>query len=70
MTLLRIRAVEALDGFRLRLTSTDGTIVERDVSALFIGPVFDSLKHDREQFRMARAEGGTVVWPSGARSVP
>jgi hypothetical protein len=70
MRLLRIRAVEALDGFRLRLTLTDGSIVERDVSALLIGPVFDSLKRDREQFRMARAEGGTVVWPNGADLCP
>ena len=70
MRLLRIRAVEALDGFRLRLTLTDGSIVERDVSALLIGPVFDSLKRDREQFRMARAEGGTVVWPNGGDLCP
>jgi hypothetical protein len=70
MRLLRIRAVEALDDFRLRLTLTDGSIVERDVSALIIGPVFDSLKRDPEKFRMARAEGGTVVWPNGADLCP
>ena len=70
MRLLRIRAVEALDGFRLRLTLTDGSIVERDVSGLLIGPVFDSLKRDPEQFRMVRAEGGTAVWPNGADLCP
>jgi hypothetical protein len=42
MGLLRIREVEALDGFRLRLTLTDGSVVERDVSALTIGPLLSS----------------------------
>jgi len=37
MRLLRIREVEALDGFHLRLMLTDGSTVERDVSALMIG---------------------------------
>lgn len=70
MRLLRIRDVEALDGFRLRLTLTDGSVVERDVSALMIEPVFESLKRDPASFRMARAEGGTVVWPNGADLCP
>jgi hypothetical protein len=70
MKLLRIRAVEALDGFCLRLTLTDGAIVVRDVSALMIGPVFEPVKRDRENFRRARAEGGTVVWPNGADLCP
>jgi hypothetical protein len=70
MKLLRIREVETLDGFRLRLTLTDGSTVERDISSLMVGPVFETLKHDPERFRMARAEGGTVVWPNGADLCP
>jgi hypothetical protein len=70
MRLLRIRAVEVLDGFRLRLTLTDASTVERDVTALMTGPVFESLKRAPETFRMARAEGGTVVWPNGADLCP
>jgi hypothetical protein len=70
MNLLRIRGVEALAGFRLRLTLTDGSTIVRDVSALMSGPVFESLKHDPESFRMVRAEGGTVVWPNGADLCP
>jgi len=45
-------------------------MVERDVSALMIGPVFEFLKGDPESFRMVRAEGGTVVWPNGADLCP
>ena len=70
MRLLRIREVEALDGFRLRLMLTDGSTVERDVSGLMIGPVFESLKRDPQSFRRVRAEGGTVVWPNGADLCP
>jgi len=40
MALLRIRMVEALEGFKLRLTLTDGSMIEREVSHLLIGPVF------------------------------
>ena len=34
MKLLRVREVEVLDGFRLRLTLTDGSTLERDVAPL------------------------------------
>jgi hypothetical protein len=70
MQLLRIREVEVLDGFRLRLTLTDGSRLERDVSPLMAGPVFEPLRRDPRAFRMARVEGGTVVWPNGADLCP
>jgi hypothetical protein len=70
MRLLRIREVEALDGFRLRLTLTDGSTHERDVSPLMTGPVFEALRRAPQTFRMARVEGGTVVWPNGADLCP
>ncbi len=35
MALLRILKVEALKGFKLKLTLTDGSIIEREVSRLF-----------------------------------
>ena len=34
MALLRIREAEALEGFKLRLTLTDGSVIKRDVRAL------------------------------------
>jgi hypothetical protein len=64
MGFLRIREVAPLHGFRLRLTLTDGSIIERDVSALMAGPVFKPLRADRALFTQARVEGGTVVWPN------
>ena len=70
MGLLRIRVVEPLDGFRLRLTLTDGSVVERDVEPLLRGPVFEPLRNDQKRFREARVEGGTVVWANGADLCP
>jgi hypothetical protein len=70
MAFLRICAVEALDGFNLRLILTDGSIIERDVSCLLIGPILESIRNDLMVFRKLHAEGGTVVWPNGADLCP
>jgi Protein of unknown function (DUF2442) len=70
MALLRIREVEALDGFNLKLALTDGSVIERDVSRLLVGPVFEPIRKDPSFFAKARVEGGTVVWPNGADLCP
>jgi len=70
MALLRIHKVEVLKGFKLRLTLTDGSIVEREVSRLLVGPVFEKIRSDPAFFAQVRAEGGTVVWPNGADLCP
>ena len=70
MALLRIRMVEALEGFKLRLTLTDGSTIQREVSHLLMGPVFEGIRSDPKLFAQVRAEGGTVVWPNGADLCP
>ena len=70
MSLLRICDVVPVDGFRLRLTLTDGSVIERDVSALMVGPVFEPLRSDPARFAEVRAADGTVVWPNGADLSP
>lgn len=70
MALLRIREVKALEGFELRLTLTDGSVIERDVSRLLVGPVFEPIRKDRAVFAKVRVESGTVVWPNGADLCP
>lgn len=64
--LARITAVEPLDGFRLRLTFTDGLIREVDLSGDLWGPMAEPLQ-DLDYFRRVRVdpELGTVVWPNG-----
>ena len=70
MSLIRIREVVVLEGWRVRLTLTDGAVVERDLSALLLGPVFESIRSDPARFREVRAESGTLVWPNGADLCP
>jgi len=70
MRFLRIREVAPLHEFWLRLTLTDGSTIERDVSALMVGPVFEQLRADRAVFTQVRVEGGTVAWPNGVGPCP
>lgn len=41
-------------------------MIEREVSSLVVGPVFEPLRADPGLFAKVRVEGGTVVWPNGA----
>jgi hypothetical protein len=70
MSLLRIRQAVPLDGYRLRLTLTDGSTVERDVSNLLTGPVFEPIRRDPRLFRQVRVEHGTVTWPGDVDLCP
>ena len=70
MSLLRIREVLPVEGFRVRFTLTDGSIVERDITDLLMGPMFETLCKDSVAFRQVKVESGTVVWPSGADLCP
>ena len=70
MTLIRIREVTPLDGFRLRLRLTNDAVIERDVSELMSGPIFEAPRNDPALFRSVRIEAGTVVWGNGADLCP
>jgi hypothetical protein len=63
MALLRIRRVEPLTGHRLRLTLSNGTVIERDVAKYLVGPVFEAVRSDPHVFAQVRVDHGTVVWP-------
>jgi hypothetical protein len=64
----RIRDVEPLAGFVLRLGFDDGTSREIDLEAELWGPMFEPLRDDLTLFRQVRVdeELGTIVWPNGA----
>ena len=68
--MLRVRNAVALDGRVLRLTLTDGSVVERDVTDLLRGSLFDALLTDDALFRRARARYGTVWWPGDIDLAP
>jgi hypothetical protein len=68
----RIRSVEPLEGFALRLGFDDGTTREIDLEDELWGPVFEPLRQDLELFRQVHVdeELGTIVWPNGADMDP
>lgn len=68
--MLRVRAVEALPGRSVRLTLTDGSVVDRDLTDLLDGPVFASIATDDAEFRRVRAVDGTLVWPGDVDLAP
>jgi uncharacterized protein DUF2442 len=68
----RIRSVEPLDGFVLRLSFDDGTQRDVDLEGELWGPVFEPLHRDVGLFRQVAVdeELGTIVWPNGADMDP
>jgi hypothetical protein len=70
MRMLRVKEAKALPSLRLRLTLTDGSVIERDVAPLLRGTIFERIKADPAEFARVRAEAGTVVWPNGADLCP
>jgi uncharacterized protein DUF2442 len=69
---VRIRSVEPLQGYALRLGFDDGTTREVDLEDELWGPVFEPLRQDPQLFRQVRVdeELGTIVWPNGADMDP
>jgi len=70
MALIRIQQATPIEAFRLRLKLTDGSVIERNIANLMIGPVFEALKSNSDLFRQVKVENGTVVWPNGADLCP
>ena len=65
---VRIRAVEPLQDFRVRLEFTDGTTKEIDLQRYLHGPIFEPMRTDPQAFRSVNVDlrMGTLVWDNGA----
>lgn len=70
MRLVRIREAKPLGDYRVQLTLTDGRVIERDLTPMLVGSVFDEIRNDEARFSEMRVEGGTLVWPTGADLCP
>jgi hypothetical protein len=68
--MIRIKQVEALPGLKLRLTLSDGKVIEREVRQYLVGPVFDAIRGDPAVFAQVTIDHGTVVWPGGVDLCP
>ena len=71
-TTARIRSVEPLEGFVLRLSFSDETVREVDLEGELWGPVFEPLRKNPALFRQVSIdeELGTIVWPGGGDMDP
>ncbi len=68
--MLRVVAVIPLKGRSVRITLSDGTQIERDLSDLLDGPVFVRIAEEDAVFRQVRAIDGTLVWPGDVDIAP
>lgn len=64
--LVRVRDVEPLEGFRVRLEFEDNTQKEIDLEPYLHGPIFEPIRNNPALFRSVRVEGGTIAWDNGA----
>jgi hypothetical protein len=66
--MVRVRSVEPLDGFRVRLGFTDGSSKEIDLDPYLRGPVFEPIRKDAKMLREVSVDhrAGTIVWPNEA----
>ena len=67
-TLIRVRDVWLLGGYRVRLAFTDNSEREVDLEPYLRGPIFEPLRRDPALFASVQVdpELGTIVWPNGA----
>lgn len=64
--LVRVRAVQPLEGFVTRVEFEDGTVREIDLQPYLRGPIFETVRKAPAAFRAMKVEGGTITWPNGA----
>ena len=65
---VRVRAVEPLEQYHVRLEFTDGSVREMDLKPYLRGPIFEPVRADEQVFRSVRVDSraGTIVWSNGA----
>jgi hypothetical protein len=68
--MLEITAARPLQGRCVRLTLSDGTVIDRDVTDLLRGPVFEPIARDEAAFRRVFVKHGTLVWPGEVDIAP
>ena len=63
---VRVKTVEPLDHFVVRITFENGTMRDIDLQAYLHGPIFAPIRSDQTVFRAIKVEGGTLAWENGA----
>ncbi len=64
--LVRVKAVESLPGFWVRIQFSNGAQRAVDLEPYLRGPIFEPIRHDLATFRSMKIEDGTIAWENGA----
>jgi hypothetical protein len=64
--LIRVKSVEPLEGFRVRITFENGVKKELDLEKFLRGEVFAPIRNDPAVFRAVKVVGATIGWDNGA----
>jgi hypothetical protein len=63
---MRVKSVEPLERFRVRITFQNGVQQEIDLDKSWRGEIFEPIRKDPKVFRSVKVIGGTVGWDNGA----
>lgn len=64
--LVRVRSVEPLRDYKVRVSFEDGKRREIDLEPYLHGPIFEPIRSNPAMFRAIKIEGGTIAWDNGA----
>jgi uncharacterized protein DUF2442 len=64
--LIRVRSVEPLEKFRVRITFQNEVEKEIDLERFLRGEIFEPIRKDPKIFRSVKVIGGTIGWDNGA----
>ncbi len=64
MELVDLTALAFLDGYRVRLTFSDDSVKEIDLTPYLNGPIFQPVRNPA-YFQQASISDGTLSWPNG-----
>ena len=64
--LVRVKTVEPLDKFVVRITFKDGVQKEMDLEKFLRGEIFEPIRTNPKVFRSVKVIGGTIGWDNGA----
>jgi hypothetical protein len=64
--LVRVKAVEPLERFRVRITFQNEVEKEIDLEKFLRGEMFEPIRSDPAIFRSVKVVGGTIGWDNGA----
>lgn len=64
--LVRVKTVEPLEKFIVRVTFKNGVQKEIDLDKYLRGEIFDAVRNDQEMFRSVKVVGSTIGWDNGA----